>query len=191
MKIRIQMLALSGVLLSTGIATTALAAAPKPADMSCESFIALDDVVKPKVVYWADGFNKKGKPVDSVVDVEETDRLIPLLVTECKKTPKEKLSKVMQNPALKAKTPAEVKPLANKKPATSARPAKMSCQDFIELDDVIKPKVVYWAEGFNKQGKAADSVVDVAETDRLVPVLVTECKAEPKLTFWQRLKSHF
>ena len=78
--------------------------------------------------------------------------------------------------------------------ATSAdamkKPAKMTCEEFIALDDVQKPKVVYWAEGFSKKGKPVDSVVDLDETDRLIPILVTECKKTPKLTLWQKLKKH-
>ncbi len=49
------------------------------------------------------------------------------------------------------------------------------------------------AEGFGipNDAGATDAVVDVAETDRLVPVLVTECKESPKLTLWQKLKRYF
>lgn len=70
------------------------------------------------------------------------------------------------------------------------KPVNMTCKDFVELDNVVKPKVVYWAEGFNKRGKAVNSVVDVDETDRLVPVLVSECKGTPKLTLWDEIKKH-
>ena len=77
-------------------------------------------------------------------------------------------------------------------PAAAAmkRPAKMTCEEFVALDDVQKPKVVYWAEGFSKKGKPVDSVVDLDETDRLIPILVTECKQTPKLTLWQKIKKH-
>ena len=51
MKINAMMAVLSGVLLSATMTTSALAAAQKPAKMTCEEFVALDDVVKPKVVY--------------------------------------------------------------------------------------------------------------------------------------------
>lgn len=74
--------------------------------------------------------------------------------------------------------------------AAMKKPAKMTCEEFIALDDVQKPKVVYWAEGFSKKGKPVDSVVDLEETDRLIPILVTECKETPKLTLWQKIKKH-
>jgi hypothetical protein len=82
------MAVVSSVLLFTSLMTPVMAATPKPVKMTCDEFVAVDDVVKPKLVYWAEGFNSKGKPVDQVVDVERTDRLIPVLITECKETPK-------------------------------------------------------------------------------------------------------
>jgi hypothetical protein len=88
MKSTLSIAVLSGVLLSTTMITPVLAATHKPAKMTCEEFVMLDDVVKPKVVYWAEGFNHKGKPVDAVVDIDATDKLVPILVTECQKTPK-------------------------------------------------------------------------------------------------------
>ena len=88
MKSTVTMAVLSGVLLSTTMITPVLAATHKPAKMTCEEFVMLDDVVKPKVVYWAEGFNRKGKPVDAVVDIDATDKVVPILVDECQKTPK-------------------------------------------------------------------------------------------------------
>lgn len=88
MKSTLSIAVLSGVLLSTAMITPVLAATHKPAKMTCEEFVALDDVVKPKVVYWAEGFNRKGKPVDAIVDIDATDKLVPMLVDECQKTPK-------------------------------------------------------------------------------------------------------
>ena len=74
--------------------------------------------------------------------------------------------------------------------AAKRNPAKMTCKEFVALDDVQKPKVVYWVEGYSKKGKPVDSVVDFDETDKLIPVLVTECKETPKLTLWQKFKKH-
>ncbi len=168
-------------LLYAGYAMQAMAETQSPGKMTCKDFVALDDTVKPKVVYWAEGLNKKGKPVDSVVDVDETDKLVPVLVTECKDAPDQPLMKKITEHAAQKPKVAAVAP----------KPMKMSCKEFVALDDVVKPKVVYWAEGYSKKGKPVDSVVDVDETDKLVPVLVTECKETPKLTFWQKIKKHF
>jgi hypothetical protein len=51
--------------------------------------------------------------------------------------------------------------------------------------------VVYWAEGFNHKGKPKDAIIDIDRTDKLVPVLITECQKTPKASFWQKVKSHF
>ncbi len=88
MKTNVTMAVLSGVLLSGTMIAPVLAQTHKPSEMTCEEYVALDEVVQPKVVYWSEGFNKKGEPTDAVVDVQETDRLVPVLVDECMKTPK-------------------------------------------------------------------------------------------------------
>ena len=80
---------------------------------------------------------------------------------------------------------------ASPTPTPTHKPAKMTCEEYVMLDDVVKPKVVYWAEGFNKKGKAQDAVVDIAATDNLVPILVDECKQTPKASFWEKIKKHF
>jgi hypothetical protein len=123
-------------------AAMTVGAAYKPGEMTCEDFVALADVEKPKVVYWAEGFNKNGKALDSVVDVTETDKMVPIVVSDCMKFPKEPLVKAIQR-----------QPAATMKPvATAPKPAKMRCDEFVALEDVARPKVVYWAEGFNKDG---------------------------------------
>jgi hypothetical protein len=88
MKSTVTMTVLSAVLLSASMISPVFAAATKPAKMTCEEFVMLDNTVKPNVVYWAEGFNQKGKPVDAVVDIDATDKLVPVLVDECQKTPK-------------------------------------------------------------------------------------------------------
>jgi hypothetical protein len=97
MKVNVTMTVMSGVLLSATMLSPVVAATHKPATMTCEEFVALDDVVQPKVVYWNEGFiNSKGKRVDPVVDIEATDQLIPVLITECQKTPKVSLKKKLK-----------------------------------------------------------------------------------------------
>ena len=72
--------------------------------------------------------------------------------------------------------------------ANATKPAKMSCEDFLALEEVARPKLVYWAEGFNRKGEAEDAVFDVATTDRLVPVLVEVCKKEPRESFLMKVR---
>lgn len=95
--------------------------------------------------------------------------------------------------ALAADKPAKPeKPAKAEKAAVKGpKPAKMTCEDFIALDEVSKPKLVYWAEGFNRKGKPDDAVFDVDTTDRLVPVLVEVCTKAPKESFWKKAKEEF
>jgi hypothetical protein len=161
-------------------AVSAAATLRKPGEMTCEDFVGLTEVERPKIVYWAEGFNRKGNAVDSAVDVQEIDRLVPILVTDCTKNPTAMLSTMVQLHA----SPAA------KRVATAPKPKTMKCDEFIALEDTVKPKLVYWSEGFDKDGGATDAVVDIDETDRVVPVLVKECKEEPKLTLWQKMKKY-
>lgn len=84
----------------------------------------------------------------------------------------------------------EKAPAANKT-AKGANPEKMTCEEFLELEEVVKPKVVYWAEGVNRKGKVEDATFDVETTDRLVPVIIEVCQKEPKASFWKKLKAEF
>lgn len=156
------------------------AATYKPAQMTCEEFVALGEVQRPKVMYWTEGWNQKGRATGAAVDVRESDRWLPLVVADCTSAPKELLSRVVDKHALAAAKPAVAVPA----------PGMVTCTEFVTYDDVTKPKVVYWAEGFNKDGDATAAEVDIDATDRLLPTLVEDCKATPKLTLWQRIKSH-
>jgi hypothetical protein len=75
--------------------------------------------------------------------------------------------------------------------AGKAKPmsGKMMCEEFLSLDEVTRPKVVYWAEGFTKKGKPQDAVFDVEATERLVPTLVEVCQREPKSAFMTNVKN--
>lgn len=173
------------MLLSATVARSAHAVNHMPSQMTCEEFTGLTEVEKPKIVYWVDGFGK-GKMPDSAVEVDKTDKLLPVLIGECKKTPSETLSMAIRSVAPRLATAS--KPTAQPKRPIEPKPTKMSCDEFIAMDDVVRPKVVYWAEGFDKGGKAGNSVVDLDATDRLIPLLVKECRDTPKLGLWQKLQ---
>jgi len=71
----------------------------------------------------------------------------------------------------------------------NAMTGKMMCEEFLSLDEVTRPKVVYWAEGYTKKGKPQDAVFDVEATERLVPTLVEVCQKEPKSSFMSKVKN--
>jgi len=65
---------------------------------------------------------------------------------------------------------------------------KLTCEDFIGFDDVIKPQYVISAVAHTKGGKAKNVVIEVVDTDTLVPFLVEECQKAPTESFWAKLK---
>ena len=65
---------------------------------------------------------------------------------------------------------------------------KLTCEDFIGIDDVIKPQYVIAAVAHTKGGKAKNVVIEVVDTETLVPFLVEECQKAPKESFWTKLK---
>jgi hypothetical protein len=66
---------------------------------------------------------------------------------------------------------------------------KVTCQDFIMLDDIIKPQYLIAASEHSKSGKPQNTIVDIVDTDTLVPVMVEECEKQPTGSFWDKLKS--
>lgn len=70
-----------------------------------------------------------------------------------------------------------------KKPITSWK-----CSDFLGLDDQLKPKIVYAASTFAKDGKPRDSVIDIDDTEKVIPMVVDDCQKAPQSSFLQNLK---
>lgn len=79
-------------------ASTAVAAAKKPAkEWTCADFLAIDDEYQPKAVYWATAYSKRGEPQDSMLDIEGTERVTPMVISECKKAPRESFLKKLKD----------------------------------------------------------------------------------------------
>jgi acid stress chaperone HdeA len=66
---------------------------------------------------------------------------------------------------------------------------KMTCEDFLAVDDSFKPKLVYYTVAYAKGGKPEAAVIDVEGTEKITPLLIEECKAKPKASFWQKVKA--
>lgn len=65
---------------------------------------------------------------------------------------------------------------------------KLTCEDFLGMDEIIKPQYVIAAAAHTKGGKPKNVVIDIIDTDTLVPFLVEECQKAPKESFWAKLK---
>ncbi|WP_420382646.1 HdeA/HdeB family chaperone [Novosphingobium sp.] len=77
------------LILAAGILATspAFAATPMHATITCREFVSYDEVTLPKVVCWAEGAWRKGRPQDAVMDIEETERLIPIVTDQGRRGP--------------------------------------------------------------------------------------------------------
>jgi acid stress chaperone HdeA len=76
-------------LVLTAAATTTLAAkVDKPVTQwACADFLAVDDQLKPKVVYWAAAYAKGGQPEAAVIDIKGIEKVTPEVIGQCKKAP--------------------------------------------------------------------------------------------------------
>jgi hypothetical protein len=57
--------------------------------MTCEDFIGLEDSFRPKAIYWAVAYGADGKPQSAGVSIEGIEKIAPIVIEGCKKTPKE------------------------------------------------------------------------------------------------------
>ena len=85
---------------------------------------------------------------------------------------------VLTGPALAADKPVAHKPLA-----------KMTCEDFVGLDETFQPKAVYWAAAYAKGGKPEAAVLDVDGIESVIPFVAEECRKAPKASFWEKVKA--
>jgi HdeA/HdeB family len=74
--------------------------------------------------------------------------------------------------------------------AKTAHPMKMTCEEFISLDDDAQAQTVAWADGYEKGGKLAEEDVGEIDVDRETAVLVVACREDPKKTFWDKVRAH-
>jgi acid stress chaperone HdeA len=73
---------------------------------------------------------------------------------------------------------------------TAQKPlGKMTCEDFLAIDETIKPKVVYYAVAYAKGGKPEAAVLDVEGTEKITPLVIEDCKKAPTESFWQKVKA--
>jgi len=71
----------------------------------------------------------------------------------------------------------------NKKPIT-----QWTCTDFLAVEDQFRPKVVYAATAYANGGQPEASVIDIVGTEKVIPIVIDDCKRTPQTSFWQTLK---
>lgn len=97
-------------------------------------------------------------------------------------------------PAANALPAASAAPAAAPSPAAPAKlvaPGRLSCEEFLMYDEITRPQIIYWSLGSAHKGSAGGEIIDVARTNTLVPILVDDCRREPKTSFWHEFKSEF
>ncbi len=76
--------------------------------------------------------------------------------------------------------------------ASSKKPLeKMTCEEFVGLEDSFKPHAVSWAVAYGADGKPEGAGVSVEGIQRVVPVVIKACQKTPKESFWQKVKAEF
>ncbi len=80
------------------VATADAATEPKKpvSNWTCEEFLAVEGDFQPKVIYWASAQPKSGKPT-TLVDIEGTEKVVPMVIDDCKKTPKDSFFKKLRS----------------------------------------------------------------------------------------------
>jgi hypothetical protein len=65
--------------------------------------------------------------------------------------------------------------------------SEWSCEEFLAVADEYQPKAVYWASPQAKGGKQA-SFVEIDGVEKIVPMIIEDCKKTPKDSFMQKLR---
>jgi acid stress chaperone HdeA len=74
--------------------------------------------------------------------------------------------------------------------STPRKPIRaMTCHDFLLIADAAKPEIVYWVATYGEAGKPQSTVIDVDDTDRIVPVVVDACRQAPNESLWQKVRA--
>ncbi|MGA7817845.1 HdeA/HdeB family chaperone [Caballeronia sp.] len=68
-------------------------------------------------------------------------------------------------------------------------PAKMSCSDFVSVDEVYRPALVYWVAGVDRLGVKETDTVVVDTAHPVGEAVVEECKKDPHAPFMSKVRS--
>lgn len=157
------------------VSGSALSAKPKHdvPKMTCEEFAAHSTESQARVAAYLDGYSKRGKPIEDVVDVD-VERDVDVLVVACRETPKLTLWD-----KIRAKLPGGKK---------KVKAVKMNCEEYLSYSKNVQGEVAYWLAGYH--GTQVDGA-DEVDVERDVAVLVEECRIAPKASVWERIKKKF
>jgi LysM repeat protein len=75
--------------------------------------------------------------------------------------------------------------------ATKKPVSKMTCEDFLVLDESFQPEAVSMAVAYGSNGQPEAEAVAVEGVETVTPYIVEECKKAPKESFWQKAKAEY
>ena len=65
--------------------------------------------------------------------------------------------------------------------------AQTSCNDYLAMDDVVKPKFIYYTVGYSKRGKPTSATFDVVDVDKIMPVIDEYCRVHLTASAYQKV----
>lgn len=63
----------------------------------------------------------------------------------------------------------------------------ITCKDYVEMDEVIKPKFIFYTVGYSKNGKPTSATLDVVDIDQIKPVLDEYCRDNLTASAYQKV----
>ncbi|MDR5815684.1 MULTISPECIES: HdeA/HdeB family chaperone [unclassified Caballeronia] len=73
--------------------------------------------------------------------------------------------------------------------AEKIAPAKMTCADFVQVDDAYKPALVYWVAGVDKLGVSGTETTVVDTMQPVAATVAQECQKDPQTKFMTKVRS--
>jgi acid stress chaperone HdeA len=68
-------------------------------------------------------------------------------------------------------------------------PAKMTCADFVQVDEAYKPALVYWVAGVDKLGVTGTETTVVDTMQPVVATVGEACQKDPQAKFMSKVRS--
>ena len=65
---------------------------------------------------------------------------------------------------------------------------KWTCADFLGVEDAFRPKLIYWATAQAKAEKPEAATINIEGTEKVIPIIVEDCKKAPRTRFGRNLK---
>lgn len=81
-------------------------------------------------------------------------------------------------------SPAHAADTQSKKPIV-----KTTCQEYLAMDEVLKPKFIYYVVGQTKRGKPETVYFDVDYVERLIPSIEKYCRVHLTASAYERVIS--